>query len=154
LSQNPVDVDFEILSEDWTKYNLSDNTVLRVKILVLKLVQSEGDTGVPNFGAGAQNIVAASVPQTMLKHEGDAVPIQTEDIKPEDIKAGIELEFQPVREATKWQEYKTSTGWLVMVRPEVGRVVRLRGYVPIGKSGLLEPAYWANIQSAFRIKKA
>jgi hypothetical protein len=146
-------VDFEVLSEDWTKYNLSDNSALRVKILVLKLVQSEGETGVPNFGAAAQNIVTVHVPQSMLKHEGDDVRVITGEVKPEDIKTGLELDFQPV-EPPKWQQYNTSTGWLVMVRPEVGRVVRIQGYIPIGKSGLLEPMYWANVQSTFRVKKA
>jgi len=144
------EVDFKIVCEDWTKYSLTDGTLLRVRIGVLKIVKEGiGELGLPNFGVATNNLVSVICAKDLLRTKADAV---TTPITPQEIKDGIDIDYQPV-EAGKWQEYQTVDGYTVLLRPELGKVVRLRRYAPIGTSGLWEPVYWANIQQVHRLKK-
>jgi hypothetical protein len=140
------EVDFEILREDWTRYSLSDKALLRVRIGIVKLLnRGLSEIGIPNFTASSQNLLSAIVPKDLVKKDSVAKP---GDVTPDDIKAGTDLDFDLVGKP-QWQEYKTADGWIVMVRPEVGKVVKLNFYNDLG-----EPLYWANVQSTFRVKKA
>lgn len=64
------------------------------------------------------------------------------------IREGTDLDFELIGKQ-QWQEYKTADGWLLFVRPEVGKVVRLNCYTDLG-----EPVYWANVQHVVSVKKA
>jgi hypothetical protein len=155
MTQDPTkEVDFEILDEKWTKYRLlTDDAILRVRITVTKILRTGiSEIGTPSFGIAAQNLLSALVPENLLRKEEEA-PIQSEPIRPEDIKEGTDIDFELIG-IPRWQEYKTDDGWMAMIRPEVGKVVRLKGYLPLGKTHMVEPVYWANIQSVFRMKKA
>lgn len=148
------DVDFDVIREEWTRYKLvTDNAMLRVRVAILKLIEIDTGAGVPNFDAAAHNLIGVSVPETLLKPEGEG-ELQKGEITPEQIKEGTEIDFQSMAGPEQWQEYRTKDGWIVMVRPEVGRIVRLKSYVALGPTKLLEPVYWVNIQTVFRVKKA
>lgn len=141
------EVDFEILKEGWTRYSLADKTLLRVRIAILKLMNDGlSEIGVPNFSAASQNVLSAMVPRDLIKKDGVTKP--PGPVTADDIKSGTDLDFDLMGKP-QWQEYKTTDGWIVMVRPEVGKVVRCSFYSDLG-----EPVYWANVQSAFRVKKA
>ncbi len=140
------EVEFDILREDWMRYKLKDLTLLRVRIAVLKLVPTRmGELGTPEFGILSQNIVSAVVPSGLLKKGG---PTKGGPLTAQDIREGTDLDFQSVGEP-KWQEYKTSDGWIVMLRPEVEKAVRLKYYNDVG-----EPIYWVHINPVSRVKKA
>jgi hypothetical protein len=150
----PEDIDFDIVREDWTRFQLkTDKVLLRVRIAVAKIIKTgAGEVGVPDFVLASQNVLSVVAPKELWKPVGQA-PELTQPISPSHIKEGTEIDFDPIGEL-RWQEYKTREGWLIMVRPEVGRVVRLKHYSRMGQSGFMEPIYWANIQSVFRVKKA
>jgi hypothetical protein len=149
-----TEVDFEILQENWTKYRLlTDDAILRVRIGVMKILRTgTSEVGTPNFGVAAQNLLSALVPETLLRKEGEA-PVQSGPPRPEDIKEGTDIDFELIG-APKWQEYRTKDDWIVMIRPEVGKIVRLKGYLLLGRTHMMEPVYWANVQSVYRIKEA
>lgn len=44
-------------------------------------------------------------------------------------------------DSPKWQEYRTHDEWLMMIRPEVRKVVKLKECSHVG-----EQIYWAKIQ--------
>jgi hypothetical protein len=141
------EVDFDVVKENWTRYSLSDKTLLRVRIGVLKVVkQGVSQIGTPNFAVASQNILSAMVPPSLINKDEAKKPHR--EITADDIKAGTDLDFDLV-EKPEWQEYRTKDGWIVMIKPEVGKIVKLNLYNELG-----EPAYWANIQSTFRVKKA
>jgi hypothetical protein len=149
----PEETDFDIIREDWTKFQIkTDKALFRVRITVSKiLITGMGDVGLPNLTIAAQNYISVLVPKELLKRVGEA-PELNQPIGPDHIRDGEDMDFDLTGEL-KWQEYKTASGWLVMVRPEVGRIVRLKYYTRIGQTGLMEPIYWANIQTVFRVKK-
>lgn len=88
----------------------------------------------------------------MSERVGEA-PVFEGPVRPEHIKEGTEIDFE-LDGPPKWQEYRTTDGWIVMIRPEIGKVVRTKGYARIGQTDLLEPIYWVNVQPVFRVKKA
>lgn len=152
-SYTPRDVDFEVIREDWTRYRLTtDKTLLRLRITLAKIIQTGvGETGIPDFGVATQNCLSAMVPQELLKKEGE-VPVFEGPIRPEDVKEGLEMDYE-LEGTPKWQEYKMVEGWVLLLKPEVGRVVRTKCYARMGRTGLLEPIYWVNIQPFYRVKR-
>jgi len=144
------EVDFKIVREDWNKYHLADGTLLRVRIGVLKIVKEGiGELGLPIFGMAANNLISVVCAKDLLRTKGEEI---TGPITPQEVKDGTDLDYQPVG-ASEWQEYQTADGYTVLLRPELGKVVRLKRYAPIGASGLWEPVYWTNIQQVHRLKK-
>jgi hypothetical protein len=137
-----IDLDFEILSEQWMKYRLlPDNSILRVRIGVKKLLQKDSETGDPGYAVIGESIVSVTVPEALLRSKGE-VPVQTAGITSSQVDEGTDMVVTPLETEEQWQEYKTRNGWIVMVRPIVGRVVRLETYTEIGNTGLMEPLYW------------
>jgi len=59
---------------------------------------------------------------------------------------GTEVKFDPIEE--KWQEYMTTDGFRVLVKPVVVKVIRYDKYNSFG-----EPIYSAVIQSITNIEK-
>jgi hypothetical protein len=155
MSQDQTtEVDFEIRQEDWTRYKLlTDDGILRVRIAIMKIMRTgTSEVGTPNFGVAAQNLLSVLLPETLLRKEGE-VPVQSLPPRPDEIKEGTDIDFESI-DVPKWQEYKTKDGWIVMIRPEIGKVIRLKGYLPVGQTHMMEPVYWANVQPVYRIKEA
>lgn len=145
-----ADLDFEILSENWTKYRLlSDNTILRVRIAVKKLLQIDSETSDPSIAAQWQTIVSVIVPESLLKKKGN-VPVQIGETTSAQICSGTDMEVKPLDTEEHWQKYRTSNGWIVMVKPQVERAVRLPTYVEIGNTNLMEPLYWVDTNMSLR----
>lgn len=139
-----ADLDFEILSENWTKYRLlPDNAILRARAAVRKILQRDSETGDPGYAVIAQSIVSVTVPESLLRKKGDA-PIQTGEITPGQINEGTDLEVKPLETEEYWQKYETKNGWIVKVKPRIGRVVRLQTYTEIENTGLMEPLYYVD----------
>jgi hypothetical protein len=149
-----TDLDFEIISENWTKYRLlPDNTILRVRIAVAKVWQKVSDTGDLGFAVGGPNIVSVVVPESLLKKKG-SVPIQDGQVTPTQINDGENMEIKPLKAEEYWQEYRTKNGWVIMVKPEVRRAVRIRAYLEIGNTGRMEPFYFVETAMSVRYQVA
>jgi len=135
------EVDFEVVSEPWSRYKLEDGTELRVRAAVLKIHQSLeiGDLGYPNFGVATHNVLSTMVPEE-LKRDQSKEPAKL----PEDLDK--ELSFDVIEE--RWQEYRTKTGYTIRVRPTVTKVSRAKKY-----NQFREPLYFANIQVVVSIAK-
>jgi len=60
------EVDFKLLSEDWSQYQLQDGTIVKVKTTVLKILQVLDDKGKP-----AKN--PEGDPVLMVNHKVDVI---------------------------------------------------------------------------------
>jgi len=138
------EIEFDVIKENWTKYQLRDDTVLRVRIAVLKVVEEGiGEVGFPNFRVATHNLLSALVPDKLK-----GPPSSDQKLTPTDIQEGTELTFDRMG-TVQWQEYSLSTGWILMIKPEVAKVIRTKKY-----NNEREPIYWANIQAIMNVKKA
>jgi hypothetical protein len=137
-----IESDFVVLKEDYSRYHLHDGTILKVKIVVRKILRTPILTaqGYPtNIGMDTVNVVSAIVPAALKRPPSKEPWDPARDV-------GTEVEFDPIEE--KWQEYMTTDGFRVLVKPVVVKVIRYDKYNSLG-----EPIYSAIIQSITNIEK-
>ncbi len=135
------EVDFMILKEDWSRYLLHDGTELRVRTVVRKIVEQgqPNPMGYPNFGLESINAVSAIVPERLKRKPSTEIL----DVSKE---KGQELKFTPRDEL--WQEYQTTTGFKVLVKPILTKVFVYEKY-----NGFGEPIYNAIVQPLINVEK-
>ena len=127
--------------EDWSRYQVADGTLIRVRIVVRKIVRSIelNPQGYPDFQLESMNAVSAIV----LGHLKRAPTTEPWDPK-KDI--GEEMKFDTLED--QWQEYHTTDGFKVLVRPVIMKVWRYLKYNAFG-----EPIYNVNVQSLLNLEK-
>lgn len=121
------EIDFEVINEDFTRYQVVDGTLLKIKICVLKILESadRGLGGYPVFGFVTSNMLNATVPARLRAPHGDSAT--TED-------SVEEIEFKLQEDV--WQEYKTVDGFIVRIKPVVTKIFKHSAHNAFG-----EPIY-------------
>lgn len=133
------EVDFMVLKEDWSRYLLDDGTELRVRVVVRKILEmGMGDFGYPNFSIESLNAVSALVPDRMKRPPSTSFNAKTDK----------KTEVGARRNEEKWQEYQTTSGYKILVKPTVVKVFKYEKYNSLG-----EPIYYASIQSIINVEK-
>jgi len=135
------EIDFMILKEDWSRYLLHDGTELRVRVIVRKIVEQgmPSPMGYPNFGIESINAVSALVPERLKRKPSTEIL----DVSRE---KGTELNF--IAREEKWQEYQTTDGFKVLVKPVLTKVFVYDKYNAFG-----EPIYNAIVQAVTNVEK-
>lgn len=141
--QGLIEADFAVLREDYSRYLVEDGTTLRVKIVVRKLFKTPmlSPQGYPlQMGLDSMNVVSAQVPDRLKRSPSSGVV----DVSKE---AGKEMKFEQMGEQRE-QEYMTSDGLRVMLRPVVTKVIRYDKYNNYG-----EPIYNVIVQAITNMEK-
>ena len=135
------EVDFMIRNEDWSRYLVNDGTELRVRIAVRKIIETDqpDPNGYPNFGLEHMTIVSAIVPDK-LKRTPSATPFNPQ------MQKGEEIDF--ITQEEKWQEYHTTDGFKVLVKPVLVKIRKYDSYNIFG-----EPVYNVNVQNIVNVEK-
>jgi hypothetical protein len=136
------EVDFIVLSEDFSRYLIHDGTIIKAKVVVRKIFFNSQKTpeGYPaGVGIDSINAVAAMIP-TALRG-----PPSTEQLNPQ-VDKGQELKFE--EQDVKTQEYMTTNGFKITVKPILTKVFRYQKYNNYG-----EPIYNVVIQAITNIEK-
>lgn len=137
-----IEMDFVVLTEDYSRYLIQDGTILKVKIVVKKVLRSATITpqGYPaGVGLDSVNAVAAIVPPHLKRKPSKEPWNPTRDV-------GKEMKFEPQEE--KWQSYMTTEGFKILVKPVVTKVFKYEKYNNFG-----EPIYAVNVQAITNIEK-
>lgn len=100
-----------------------------------------------------QNILSVTVPASPLRHKGE-VPIQSGEVTADHLILGTDMKIVPFETGEHWQEYRTKNGWVVKVRPEVERVVRLQTYSQLANSDMMEPYYTVTMKMKMQSQAA
>ena len=136
------EVDFLVLSEDYSRFLLHDGTILKAKIVLRKIFFTPLKTpeGYPtNTAFDSVNIVVSFVPQSLKR------PPSNEPFNPQQDK-GTEIKFE--EQETKSQEYMTTNGFKISVRPVLTKVFKYDKYNQLG-----EPLYNVTLQAITNIDK-
>ncbi|MGA9844187.1 MAG: hypothetical protein WBP64_17935 [Nitrososphaeraceae archaeon] len=136
------DVDFLVLSEDYSRFLLHDGTILKAKIVLKKIFFTPLKTpeGYPmNTAFDSINIVVSIVPQS-LKRAPSNEPFNPQQDK------GTEIKFE--EQETKLQEYMTTNGFKISIRPVLTKVFKYDIYNQVG-----EPIYNVILQAITNIDK-
>ena len=125
----PKEFDFDVIKEDYTRWRVSDKTLLKTKLVLRKFLQL-GDidptTQTPEFAIDKIDVVAAIVPDS-LKNYSDEKPVTTGGV-------GDMLEVEQIND--DWQEYRIANGFKLSLRPVITKVLRHNRY-----NSLREPIY-------------
>jgi hypothetical protein len=137
------DVDFVVSNEDYSRFLIiPDSTVIKAKVVVKKILFTIQRTpeGYPSgIEIDAMNAVTSVVPSSM-KRSPSAEPWNPRQDK------GEEMKFEEQKVIT--QEYHTTNGFKVTIRPVLAKVFRYGKYNVYG-----EPIYTASLQSILNIDK-
>lgn len=135
------EVDFLVLNEDYSRFLLRDGTTLKAKIVLKKIFFAPLKTpeGYPtNTAFDSLNVVVSIVPQTLRRPP-------SEPYNPQQDK-GTEVKFE--EQETKLQEYMTTNGFKVSIKPVLTKVFRYDKYNQLG-----EPIYNVILQPITNIDK-
>jgi hypothetical protein len=142
MNISPKDVDFVVLKEDYSRYLVSDGTIIKAKIVVKKILFNPQLTpeGYPqSVAVDTINAISAMVPHGLKRN-----PTQ-EPWNPMTEK-GEEMKFD--EQSIQLQEYMTPDGFKITVKPVVTKIFKYNKYNNYG-----EPAYNINIQAITNIEK-
>jgi len=135
------EVDICVVKEDYSRFVLSDETVIKAKIVIRKIFFAPINTaeGYPvNSGFDAINVVTALVPASLKR------PPSKEPLNPTD--KGNEV--SSVKDEIRAQEYVTDNGFRITVKPVLTKVFRYDKYNMFG-----EPIYNVTLQQITTIDK-
>jgi hypothetical protein len=129
------DINFDAVKEDWNIYKLEDGTVLKIKIVLVRIIQEGIDQiGNPMAGTLMNNVIVAIPPENLRN---------LKEIAPK-----FDLKFEIIKES--WNEYSVEDGFILKIKPTLSQIDRLDKVDPRG-----DPLYRVLAQpNAKRIPKS
>jgi len=134
-------IDFEAVREPWHKYELNDNTIIKVKYVLTRLfkTQKEGKTG---YGIDGQSITVV-LPTAESKGQADSTKYTSEDYK----KAIIQEDVRYNTISDEWYEYIVDDGTKIRLKMTVSGISKTDKFDANG-----EPVYMVNNSFLIQIK--
>lgn len=112
-------LDFVVIKEDWCRYDLSDNSILKVKVVLTKVYKNQGQL--------MCEIHPIHVILTNEKGDPDSKTYSTEDLK-----TSIKDDIQFTTVIEDWNEYVIDDGTTIKIRPVVSKITRTSKFDPKG----------------------
>jgi len=141
MSIEPEYVDFDVIEEDWNFYEVEDGTIIKAKLVLIKIVREDIDNvGNPIYGLNTQKIFGVIPPKELMG------PPSERSYTPEEVVNSIveeDLEFRVIKE--NWNEYKLKDGTKLNIKLVITTIARTDLYDQRG-----EPIY--SIQSQILVK--
>jgi hypothetical protein len=133
-------IDFEAIKESWNLYDLEDGTIIKFKIVLLKIIPTVGDNDHgKGYAFNTANLVTVlatkelrGVPSASAS-PGAALKIEKKDIQ-----------FKVLTE--EWNEYKLEDGKELKLKPTIVQIDRAAHYDQYG-----EPSYFVRSQPLIKL---
>jgi hypothetical protein len=121
-------LDFTVSREDWCRYNLSDNSILKVKLIATKIRKKNTD-----YNIDAQNIIVVLSNERGQPDSKVYTPIELQRSITHDVRYTIITQ--------DWNEYVVDDGANIKVQPMVTKVSKTSKFDLHG-----DPVYLVNVQ--------
>jgi hypothetical protein len=121
-------LDFTVSREDWCRYNLSDNSILKVKLIATKIRKKNAD-----YNIDAQNIIVVLSNERGQPDSKVYTPIELQRSITHDVRYTIITQ--------DWNEYVVDDGANIKVQPMVTKVSKTSKFDLHG-----DPVYLVNVQ--------
>lgn len=102
-------LDFTVLKEDWSRYNLSDSSILKIKLIATKIRKKNSD-----YNIDVQNMIV------VLSNERGQP--DTKVYSPSELQQSITHDVRYTIITQDWNEYVTDDGANIKVQPMVTKV--------------------------------
>ncbi|MEX2705233.1 MAG: hypothetical protein ACTSUQ_12860 [Candidatus Freyarchaeota archaeon] len=141
MNKTPEEIEFETKKEVWNYYRLQDNSLLRAKSVLVKVIKTIDKNGKPNILVTTSNIFGVSSPKNLKGQPSTQKPTTlSEHIVDEDI------DFKPEREE-QWNEYTLQDGTILKTKLIPIKVSRTSFYDPAG-----DPIYIIEYETIVKTK--
>ncbi len=141
LPKHPRYDELRVLTEDWNTYKLSDETILRLRMILLKVKIRPQAGAMPDIGVEPSSLLMAVYSSPKLKG-----PPSTQNYSLEELTAAIvepNLKHQVIKRTVN--EYETTGGLKILFQITSITVGRTNKYDREG-----DPMYVVNVESMFR----
>ena len=125
-------VDFEIVSEPWNFYKLENGSLIRFKLVLVKVMPIKNDP--KNYSLNTANVVGVQSPKEL---RGAPTPPPTNGIYNDFEKK--DLDFEVTKES--WNVYKLKDGNTLKIKPAITAIDKTRNFDSHG-----EPIYVVHSQ--------
>ena len=141
----PEDIEFSIEREGWNEYKLSDGCLLKMKFVLIKVLQTFDAQGNPSFGFNSQNLLAVYAPK---KVKGKP---QKQKYSAKELAESVidDVDFKTIKEG--WNIYHLKDGTKLEIKLILTRAGKTDKFDPTGA-----PIYLTNSQTVpkFKLSKA
>lgn len=104
-------LDFVVVREDWCRYDLSDDSILKVKVVLTKVYKNQGQ---PMCEIHPIHVI-------LTNEKGDPDPIK---YSTEDLKASINKDIKFTTVIEDCNEYVVDDGTTIKIRPLVSKIAK------------------------------
>jgi len=129
-------IDFEAISEPWNVYALKDGSVLKFRLILIKVIPVS-EKGTKGYAVNAGHVAGVLVPKKLKAipsaSDGSDYKIDKKDIP-----------YQIINE--EWNEYKLEDGTILKVKPAISSVSRSKTIDAYG-----DPIYLINHQALVKV---
>lgn len=134
-------VDFEVLTEPWIKYTLSDGGKLLMRTIITGIIKTGqyDPFGKPVYGTMSNTLQVVRAPKDLRGNP--TMPPPT----PEQLGASVVADVNASPESDEWNMYKCEDGTTLQLKSTVITVKRTSKYDPTG-----EPIYIVNSQNIIK----
>ena len=122
---------FQTKKEDWSEYKLSDGTIIKIKIVPLKLLKID-----KNRPVNSAVLLATFSPS---EFRGEPTPPPTNDDEMKEALKEIDMKFEKINEP--WNEYEVEGDITLFVKAVATSISSTKLYDPAG-----EPVYFVSHQ--------
>jgi hypothetical protein len=139
-----VNIDFDPLAEPWNSYKLEDDTLLRIRLIMIKIYfHGISPAGDPLLSGDSQNLAASTVKETLIGVPSAQVYTQAE------IANAVTVEDMKIQTLSEnWNEYSLKdvlTGMILYAKAIPVQISKTSLFNPRG-----EPVYKVNTQNVFK----
>jgi hypothetical protein len=105
----PIDIEVTTSDEKWNKYKLKDGTILKIKLVLVRVImENEDPQGHPIFGFQTSNVIGVIPPTKLIENK----PIdRLEDIG-----------FESLND--EWNTYELANDFILQLKPAITQVNR------------------------------
>lgn len=142
LPQVGVDeVDFEVIKDNWSRYQLRDGSLLRIRKPVVKILRTKvpDQFGRYNYVTPTMNLYDVIVPPNMKNAPSPDQQIGANDVL-------NEIEFDTINE--DWSEYLLKNGTKIKIKPVLVKVTKTSKFNNFG-----DPIYLVDSQVIVRAEE-
>lgn len=125
-------IDFEVVSEPWNFYKLEDDSLIRLKLVLIKVIPTENAP--KNYSLNTANVVGVQSPREL---RSDPTPLPTNGIY-NDFKKK-DSDFEVIKES--WNKYKLKDGNTLKIKPAITAIDKTKSFDSTG-----EPIYVVHSQ--------
>ena len=128
-------LDFTVVREDWCRYDLADNSILKVKIIVTRTFRTQ-----ESYSVDFQHVIV------VLTNERGTP--DTHVYTPQELQASIiQDDIRFTTSSQDWNEYVTDDGTRIRIQPMVMRVAKTSRFDPKGV-----PQYMVEVQGTMQVR--